>query len=54
VLVSSIIFGFVLVATMIVAIFGAKLYKIFDTSIGGDKAYTGSGGRAVDRDDDNV
>jgi hypothetical protein len=54
VLVSSIIFGLVLVATMIVAIFGAKLYKIFDTSIGGDKAYAGSGGRAVDRDDDNA
>jgi len=39
VIVSSIIFFFVLVATIIVAIIGARLYKIFDTSIGGERAY---------------
>ena len=45
VLVSSIIFVLVLISTVAVSIFGAKAYKIFDTSIGGDAAYSGSGGR---------
>ena len=48
VLVSSIIFVLVLISTVVVSIIGAKAYKIFDTSIGGDKAYSASGGRSGD------
>ena len=46
VVVSSIIFVLVLISTVVVSIIGAKAYKIFDTSIGGDKAYSASGGRS--------
>ena len=45
VLVSVIIFLLVTVSGVFVFSFGAKLYKVFDTSIGGDAAYEGSGGR---------
>ena len=45
VVVSSIIFVLVLISTVAVSVLGAKAYKIFDTSIGGDAAYGASGGR---------
>ncbi len=45
VVVSSIIFLLVTVSGVFVFSFGAKLYKVFDTSIGGDAAYESSGGR---------
>lgn len=45
VLVSAIIFVIALISTVILSVFGAKAYKIFDTSIGGEAAYSGSGGR---------
>jgi hypothetical protein len=48
VFVSSIIFVVTLVSTVIVSVIGAKAYKIFDTSIGGDAAYVSSGGRGGD------
>ena len=48
VIVSSIIFVLVLVSTVVVSVLGAKAYKIFDTSIGGDAAYAASGGRGGD------
>ena len=38
-LVSAVIFSTIVVATVVISIFGAKAYKIFDTSIGGSKAY---------------
>ena len=41
-----------LVATVIVSIVGAKAYKIFDTSIGGEAAYESSGGRGADSSSD--
>ncbi len=43
-LISSIIFVLVVIATVVVAVVGAKLYRIFDTSIGGDRAYEPSVG----------
>jgi hypothetical protein len=46
-LVSAIIFVVVLVFVVIVSVFGAKAYKIFDTSIGGKKAYEPSVGTDV-------
>jgi MFS family permease len=49
--VSAIIFVLITVSTVLLAVFGAKVYKVFDTSIGGDKAYEASGGRGSDRDD---
>ena len=52
VIVSSIIFVLVLVSTVVVSVIGAKAYKIFDTSIGGDAAYAASGGRGGDRGSD--
>lgn len=52
VIVSTIIALFVLVATVIVSIIGARLYKIFDTSIGGEKAYEQSIGSPRDEDDE--
>ena len=39
VLVSSIFFVGITVAGVVISYFGAKAYRIFDTSIGGDKAY---------------
>jgi hypothetical protein len=48
VLISSIIFVVVVITTMIVAVGGARAYKIFDTSIGGDKAYEPSIGSPRD------
>jgi|TARA_B100000959_G_C14980181_1_gene623140 hypothetical protein len=45
VFVSVIIFVVIVVVAVIVSILGAKAYKIFDTSIGGDKAYANAGGR---------
>ena len=39
VIVSSIIFVLILIAAVVFAVVGAKLYKVFDTSIGGEKAY---------------
>ena len=52
VVVSSIIFVLALVSTVIVSVIGAKAYKIFDTSIGGDAAYAASGGRGGDSSSD--
>ena len=48
VFISSIIFVVVVITTMIVAVGGARAYKIFDTSIGGDKAYEPSIGSPRD------
>ncbi|MDG0866574.1 hypothetical protein [Candidatus Lucifugimonas marina] len=50
VLISSIIFFVILAIMIVVSIVGARLYKIFDTSIGGEKAYEPSIGSP--RDDD--
>lgn len=50
VLVSSIILFVILAIMIVVSIVGARVYKIFDTSIGGEKAYEPSIGSP--RDDD--
>jgi len=51
VIVSAIIFVLILVAVIIMSVVMARLYKIFDTSIGGEKAYEPSIGTAM-RDGD--
>jgi len=50
VLVSAIIFFVILAIMIVVSIVGARLYKIFDTSIGGERAYEPSIGPA-DKDE---
>ena len=47
-IVSAVIFLVILVTTVIISIFGAKAYKIFDTSIGGEKSYEPSIGTDID------
>jgi len=51
VIVSSIIFVLIVVAMIIASVVMARLYKIFDTSIGGEKAYEPSIGTPL-RDSD--
>jgi hypothetical protein len=51
VIVSAIIFVLILVAVIIMSVVMARLYKIFDTSIGGEKAYEPSIGTTM-RDGD--
>jgi mannose/fructose/N-acetylgalactosamine-specific phosphotransferase system component IIC len=53
VIVSSIIFVLILVATTIASVVMARLYKIFDTSIGGEKAYEPSIGTDMSDSDGN-
>ena len=50
-IVSMIIFLLVTVFGVFAGIVGARLYKIFDTSIGGDAAYESSGGRGSSKTD---
>jgi hypothetical protein len=46
-IVSTVIFGLVLVAAVVISMVGARAYKIFDTSIGGEKAYEPSVGTDI-------
>jgi hypothetical protein len=48
--VSLVIFLIVLFTAIVIAVVGARAYKIFDTSIGGDKAYEPSIGSHQDGD----
>ena len=52
VIVSSIIFVLILVTVIAMSVVMARLYKIFDTSIGGEKAYEPSIGSPLDGDSD--
>jgi hypothetical protein len=47
VIVSAVFFIGITVSGVIVAVVGARLYKIFDTSIGSDKAYEPSIGTDI-------
>jgi hypothetical protein len=49
VFISAIIFVVVTGAGIITAIIGARMYKLFDTSTGGEVAYSSQGGRGSER-----